>query len=362
MRSTFALLALTAGLATTVPAQSAWQSEIGIQGGYQRLAAAGSGGSYNDYFGLPGFNLGPAAPFTPAFFAVFPWKNKIGVELGVAASQLQGTLSASLVEADLRLNYALTPQIYAAAGGGLGFISNNGTTEQQLGLQAAVGYRRHLTGPLNGRVEFRTMFRGKTDNLGPSNLYSLLFGVSARTGRGAPRAARAGNSVWTRQLGLAGGYASMHPIGGGGDITAMAFPSFGSALGAFGSPEYALPTTLFAIFPVGRKIAIEPGFDLHRLQGGGSTTFSANLSARLDYAVGTRWYGALGGNLNYLKAGGQSASRTALQTALGYRFPFTSAFGGRFELNYTMWGKDADNGIAPVNTFAILFGATVPLK
>ena len=364
MRRTFVLLALVAGLTTTVQAQKAWQSEIGIQGGYMRLVNAGGGG-HNDYLGLPGFNLGSAAPFTPAFFAVFPWKEKMGIELGVAAAQLQGNLAASLAEVDLRINYALTPQVYAGVGGALDFINNAGTSDQQLGLQAAVGYRKHLTGPLMGRLEFRTMFWGKTDNVAPRNLYSLLFGVSARTGRGAPaagRGARGANNAraWSPQLGLAAGYVNMHEVGGV-DLTTLTFPSFGAALGAFGTQQFALPPTLFMIIPVGKKVALEPGIDIHRVQGNGTTQFSSNVSARFDYALNTRWYAALGGSLHYMKIGSTSITRTGLNTAMGIRFPLTSAFGGRLEVNYTMWGKDADKGIAPVNPFAVLFGATVPL-
>ena len=365
MQRTFAMLAVLAGLTTTLQAQRAWQSEIGIQGGYSRLVSAGSGGTHTDVIGLPGFNLGPAAPFTPSLYAILPGTDKIGIELDVAASQLTGNLAATLVEADLRGNYALTNQFYVGAGGGVGFINNSGTSETQLGLQGALGYRRHLTGPLNGRAEFRAMFWGNTSNVRPRDLYSLLFGVSTRT-RGAAttasRGSRSANRAWAPQLGLSAGYANMHPVGGGADITALAFPSFGGALGAFGSPEYTLPPTLFVILPIGEKFALEPGVDLHRQQSGGTTVFAGNASARLNYALHNRWYVGLGGSLNYLKGGSQSATRTGLNTAVGYRFPFTHALGGRIELNYTMWGKNTSLPVPPVNVMGLMFGVMVPLK
>jgi hypothetical protein len=353
-------------VATSAQAQRAWQSEIGIQGGYSRLVNAGSGGTYTDFIGLPGFNLGPAAPFTPSLYAILPWKDKIAVELGVSAAQLTGNLAATLFEADLRGNYALTDRFYFGAGGGVGYINNAGTNEAQLGLQGALGYRRHLTGPLNARVEFRAMFWGKTDNVAARDLYSLLFGVSTRTRRAtttASRGSRSANRAWGPQLGLAAGYANMHPVGAGPDITALAFPGFGGALGAFGSPQYTLPPTLFVILPIGQKFAVEPGLDLHRQQGGSSTIFAGNASARLNYALHDRWYAALGGSLNYLKTGGQSATRTGVNTAVGYRFPFTQALGGRIELNYTMWRKNTTAPVVPpVNVLGLMFGVTVPLK
>lgn len=366
MQRTFALLAVLLLATTSAQAQKAWQTEIGIQGGYSRLVAAGSGGSHTDIIGLPGFNLGPAAPLTPAIFAVLPWKDKIAVEVGVAAAQLTGNLAATLVEADVRGDYALTSQFYVGAGGAVGYISNGGIGETQLGLQGALGYRRHLTGPLMGRLEVRAMFWGNTDNVGPTDVYSVLFGVSTRTRASASpsRSTRSTspNRAWTPQLGLSAGYVNMHPIGGGNDITALAFPSFGGALGAFGSPVYTLPATLFAIVPIGTKIAIEPGLDIHRQQANGTTVFAGNFSARLNYAVHNRWYAGLGGNLSYLKGGGQSASRTGLNTAFGYRFPFTHTLGGRVELNYTMWKKNTDLGIPPVNVMGLMLGLSVPLK
>lgn len=41
---------------------------------------------------------------------------------------------------------------------------------------------------------------------------------------------------------------------------------------------------------------------------------------------------------------------------------FSLPGGGRIELNYTMFGKNADLGIPPVNIMGLMFGAMVPLK
>jgi len=77
---------------------------------------------------------------------------------------------------------------------------------------------------------------------------------------------------------------------------------------------------MFAILPIGNKIAIEPGVDVHRVQSSGTTAFLGNLSARLDYALHGGWYAAAGGNLNYVKSTGTSAAtRTGANVGLGYR-------------------------------------------
>lgn len=365
MRKLLGVLALAAIVATTAQGQQAWQKEIGIQGGFTRLVAPGTGGSPTDVVSLPGFNLGPLLPSAAGVYAVIPWKNKLAIEVDVAASQLTATGSATLLALGVRGDYALSDRFYAAAGGALGYVNTGGTQETQLGVQAAVGYRRRLSGALNGRLEVAARLWGKAENLGPQNAYSVLLGVSTPTRRAsAARGAQRGaaRSAWTKQLGVAGGYANVHEVGGANDLTVLMFPSWGSAFAAVGSPEFSLPATLFAIVPVGNKIALEPGLDIHRIQSGGTTTFAGTLSARLNYAVSGGWYGAAGGTLQYIKAGATTATRTALNTAWGYRFALTGPLGGRVEMNYTLWGRNTDVGTAPINTLGLLFGVLVPIR
>ena len=365
MRKLFVVLALAASVAPSAQGQQAWQKEIGIQGGFTRLVAAGSGGGPIDIVSLPGFSLGPLLPSAPGVYAVIPWKDKIAVEFDVAASQLTAGSGATLVTLGVRGDYALSHRFYAAAGGALGYINNSGTGETQLAIQAAVGYRRHLTGPLNGRLEVGARLWGKSENIGPQNTYSVLVGVSTPTRRGsaARGTQRAAAGAWTKQLGLAGGYATVHEVGGGNDIALLMFPSFGGGFAAAGSPAISLPATIFAVFPMGNKIALEPGVDIHRIQSSGTTTFVGTVSARLNYAVHGGWYGAAGGTLQYLKGtGANAATRTALNVAWGYRFALTGPLGGRVEMNYSLWGRNTDVGTAPINTFGLLFGVLVPLR
>jgi hypothetical protein len=364
VQRTFALVALLVAVTTSAQAQKAWQTEIGIQGGYTRAVAAGSGADPTDILSLPGFNLGPILPFASGIYAVFPWKNKIAIDGDVGVSQLTGVAAATLFQLGLRGDYALTPKIYGAAGGALGYVNSGGTTETQLGVQAALGYRLGLSNTLKGRVEFRATFWGNSDNVGPIDTYSLLFGVGTSTHRTAAPAARRSRTsrLWSPTIGFSSGYANIHAVGGS-DITVLAFPGFGAGLGALLGPETLVPPTMFAILPIGNKMAIEPGVDVHRVQSGGTTSFLGNFSARLDYALHGGWYAAAGGNLNYVKStGSTAATRTGGNVALGYRFPFWGALGGRVELNYTMFGKNTDLGAAPTNVVGLMFGALVPLR
>jgi hypothetical protein len=365
VRRSLVVIALLACWATTAQAQKSWQTEFGMQGGFTRLVQAGAGADPTDAISIPGFNLGSSVPAAAGLYVTIPWTEKLAVETDFAASQFSSGLTATFVTFGVRADYALTKNLYGAAGGALAY--NNGiANETQLGVQAALGYRYRLSRTLNGRFEARTTFYGKADNAGAVDAYSFLVGVSTVTSRARPArstSANAAQRAWAPRLGIAGGYASVNIIGVGA-LTALAVPGYGSALGPLiNNPGVTLPPTIFAILPIGKKIAVEPALDVHRFQESGQTSFSGNLSVRLDYAVHGGWYGALGGNLHYIKdTGVDAATRTGVNVGWGYRFPLVAAVGGRVEANYTMFGENTDLGLAPTNTFGLMFGVTMALK
>jgi hypothetical protein len=365
VQRTLAVLALSSFLATGAAAQS-WRSEFGFQSGYARIKAAGAGSSaYVDVIGIPGFSLPGVIPARASLFAILPWKNKLAVETSLSA--LQGNSlgligDATFFNLGLRGDYAITPKVYGAFGGALNFVETNGQHETQLGVGGALGYHFDFVRGLRGRVEANVLFFAKSNLLSPVDVYSLDFGVSKQLGvaRGRTTASRASNRAWQPMLGVQGGYTRSHAVGGGADLTGISVPGLGGAISVLGTP--AGPPVLFAILPIGRKIAIEPGVDLSRIQTSGTTVFGGNVSARLDYAVSGGWYGAVGGNLLYIKASGNSGRTvTGLNLAWGYRFPLTSGLGGRFEMGYTMMGKNTDLALRPTNTLALQFGVTMPL-
>ncbi|PYP09634.1 MAG: hypothetical protein DMD59_08175 [Gemmatimonadetes bacterium] len=366
MQRTFAMLVLIASAATTARAQS-WHSEFGIQSGYSRIKAAGTNApDHIDLFGVPGFNLPGVLPGGASLFAILPWKNKIAFETSVSA--LQGNALGILGDATffnlgVRGDYAITPKVYAAAGGAVNWVETGGQHETQLGLVAAAGYRFGFVRGLRGRVEASARFYGKSNLLSPVDVYALEFGVSKQLGAGARTSApaRASTRAWQPMLGVQGGYTRSHSVGGGADLTAVSVPGLGGAVTVLGTP--AGPPILFAILPIGRKIAVEPGLDISRIQTSGTTSFGGNTSARLDYAVSGGWYAAAGGNLVYIKTTGSSSETvTGMNLAWGYRFPFSSGLGGRFEIDYTMMRKNDNLFLPPTNTLGLQFGATMPLR
>jgi hypothetical protein len=179
VRRTFAVVALLVGVATIGQGQSAWQTEIGIQGGYSRFKPAGTGANDQvDNFDIPGVtNTSNGASYNALFF-ILPWKNKIALEPSASFSALAGLINQASI--GLRADYALGRKAYAAGGALMGYTAGGGSTDYQLGLQAAVGYRLRVTGRLNGRVEANWITTKGTDQIAPANAYSLLFGISTR--------------------------------------------------------------------------------------------------------------------------------------------------------------------------------------
>src|SRR5262245_23788814 len=171
-------------------------------------------------------------------------------------------------------------------------------------------------------------------------------------------------------IGVTGGDSSVHADGTGLTLNGLFLPGFGGSVPALTSAGTFLPQapTLFAILPVGKRVAFEPGFDLHRFQGNGSTVFAANLAARLDYAVVGGWYSALGVHEEWVKATKGSltdSTKTSVgitggSVAWGYRFHLAGDLGGRNEL--IAFAKNASAKTPAVNTVSFLFSLTMPIK
>jgi hypothetical protein len=183
VRKTLLCLAVAVGLgATGAQAQAAWHTELGIQGGFVRLKPAGT--NRNDAIDVlfaPGFDLGPAFPAPSMVYLITPLSDKVALEPSLSGSVLTQGASATLLQAGLRIDYAIASGLYAAGGGLLGRAGGGvGASGFELGLQLAGGYRFHLTGPVGARVEANVQtWKGKS-GIRPINTYGLLFGIAAR--------------------------------------------------------------------------------------------------------------------------------------------------------------------------------------
>jgi hypothetical protein len=368
VRKLLAIAALAAFGASTGAAQSSWTRELGIEGGYAKVKPAGTGASDAiNLFDIPGGSFALYSSLGGgSVFAILPWHNKLAIETQVTGAQLNiGGTPVTTARLGLRGDYALTPQIYAAVGGVLHYIDGLGTNEtMQLGVQAALGYRRRLTKTINGRLEANFTATNKK-LLGALDVYSIRLGISSSLGGGKMAAAsrRANNRSWDPAIGFSAGYQNLHLVGSGTDLGGLSFPGFGGSLGDLGLP-FAPTPTMFVIIPVGQKLALEPGLDFHSYSPAGGTSVKViNLAARLDYAVSGNWYGAAGGHLvSFSPSGGTSGTTDGVDFGWGYRFHLGGAFGGRIEANYSLTAKSSKLNTPAVNTLGVMFGAMMPLK
>lgn len=183
MRKTLLCLAVATGIAAGAQAQAAWHTELGIQGGFVRLKPAGTNrNDATDVLFAPGFDLGPAFPAPSTIYLITPLSDKVALEPSLSGSILTSGGTATLMQGGVRIDYAIASGLYAAGGGLLGRVGGSVGSGSgfELGLQLAGGYRFHLAGPVQARVEANVQtWKGKS-GIRPINTYGLLFGIAAR--------------------------------------------------------------------------------------------------------------------------------------------------------------------------------------
>ena len=359
MRQLLVLLAFMALARREAATQARWTPEIGVRGGFVRSKPAGtSAPDQTDAIDLPGVGYS-------SIFAVIPFWHRFALEPSVEFAQLgvgvPGLLFLSATNANvgLRADYAITAHLFAALGGQLLYSESGGQHDTQFGVQAAAGYRTPLSRRLVARVEaqFTSADWGYRGNLPPTNTWGVLLGLSARAAGVA--ADPVNKARWTPEFGVAAGYTRAHLSGSGltADITLFAAP--GSAAAAAGIPA---PPTLFVVIPLWRRLALEPGFDVHRAHSNGTTTFTSTFSTRLNFAVARHWYAGLGPVVQVIKdSTNATLGVSGLGAAWGGRFRLGGDLGGRVELAYATF-KERSGSPFTANTVAITFAATMPLK
>jgi hypothetical protein len=367
VRKLLAIAALAAlGVSSAAAQSSMWTAELGVQGGFAKVKPAGTGLSdAQTFIELPVGTLTQQLFMGGPLYAIIPAGKKLAIEPQFGFTQVSaGAQLLTLGRLTVRGDYALNPKVYVAAGVSVGYADvGPAPTHEQLGVTVAAGYRVHVVGATNARVEANWLVTKNAQGLlGPFSAYQVLLGVSSSVKAPARASrARAAGQAWDRVLGVSGGYFGMR--NNGGSLGGFAFPGVGGSLSSATASGFPPLTTLFAIVPLGGKLALEPGFDFHHTGVTGASVSAISVSGRLDYAATGNWYGALGGNLMSLsQTGGPNGSVTGLQVAWGYRFHLVGAFGGRFEGSYLMAGRSTKLGFTPTNTFGLTFGATMPLQ
>ena len=281
-----------------------------------------------------------------------------------------GTLSdwGTHFQVGLRGDYLVTRRFYVAAGfvlarGGCGSVSGS-SAAYGLGALGAIGIRAHLGGPLDGRAEVAAQFWGKAGGTLAQNAYSLMVGFTAPlSGRGTapthvpPTAATHG--PWDLRVGIAAGFVDEHFEGGlRYDLIEFALPGSGTQGQAFVSPP-----AFFVTIPLGGRLALEPGLEVHRSHFNGFTIATGAMSTRVNVALGHGWYG--GGGLEVVTKKATDTPMvglTGVSLQGGYQFRLAGPWDGRLELSHTIMAVNHIWHEPPLSVTALTVGATVALN
>jgi opacity protein-like surface antigen len=367
MRKLGLSLALLAGAAAPVAAQQSWQPEIGIRAGWTHFDDANSTTTL-DIIDLPmsGGYVGVINP--SALYGIIPLSGRFALEpsFGWNTLDVGGATNIDAFSPGLRLNIAIGDGLYAGVGATAYIVKSQGLEATQGGYEAAVGYRRAMGARLHGSAEFFYEKREQDNVLGEWTSYGLRLGMGFGLGEGMTTSRRTGRPamesprMWTRSIGVAGGW-TLVSLPNQTEVTTFTLPFAGQGLAA-GSLPLPGPSALSMLFPVGQRLAFEPSVDFHRVKASTSDAVTSyQIGARLNYAFNKTAYAAVGLEYSSISTTGISdKSRIGEMVGAGLRFPITNGIMGRTEFNYRTFDK---SDVVPAGqAMSFVFGLLVPVK
>lgn len=367
MRKLGLSLALLAGAAAPLAAQQMWQPEIGIRAGFTRLDDPNSS-SYVDLIDLPSVGGISVAVNPSALYGIIPVSARMAIQPNFSFyNTIAGGQVATTFSTGARLNFAINRDFYVAAGPNVYILKADGNEDTQGAVEAAFGYRRAFGGRLRGSAEAFYEKREKSESLQELNAYGLRIGAGFAFGdrSGSRRAGRpmmeSADRMWTPAIGIQGGWSLVSYPGGIADLTSFGLPFTGQQI-IGGFAQVPTPSALSVLLPVGKKFAIEPSLDYHRLKSNTSDAISSyEIGARVNYAFNHVAYAGLGAEFNGISGTGvNDGSSVAVLGAVGLRFPLVHGLMGRTELDYRTF--DADDAHPAGQMTSFVFGILVPVK
>lgn len=337
----------------------AWHTELGIRGGWVRLKQAGTGRPDQiDLIDLPGGDYLGQVQAQSALFLIVPLSGPVALEPSLSLQQNTPSLIVgTMILSGLRADVALPAGWFLGAGGLLRYRDGTGVAMQP-GVQLAVGWRTTVLGPISIRAEGQFNGFKKTSQTFAYDAYAFELGLSTRLDSPAPARPRP-HPDWEPMIGIAGGYARAHLVGGG-DLAVFSAPGIGT--GSLAGVFAASPAPFFILVPIRGPLAFEVGLDAHRAQSspGPTTVFSGQIAPRLDLALGRHWYAAVGGRAHFLAGSGEPVVAVpGVGIAGGYRMDVTPDVAFRIELSYALDHGRTDFGIVPANTLGLTMGLMV---
>jgi hypothetical protein len=368
MRKLGLSFALLAGAAAPVAAQQMWQPEIGIRAGFTRFDDPNSD-SYFQSIDIPGVGGFSSVNNPSALYGIIPLNGRFALQPSFGFYNITGALpTLSAISAGVRLNVALTPNVYFAVGPNAYIFKLSGAEDTQGALEGALGYRHPMGSHFQGSVEAFYEKREKSEILPEFNAVGVrigmgyAFGGSAATNRRATgRPTMGSDRMWTPSIGLQGGW-SLVSLPDLADFTVFSLPFAGqtAAAGFIIAPG---PNAFSFLLPVGARMAFEPSIDIHHTgtDATNSAVTSYQVGARMNYAFNHAAYGAIGFEYAGVSATGiNDGSRVGALLAAGFRFPLAGALMGRTELDYRVF--DGNDVLPSGQATSFVFGILVPVK
>ncbi len=361
---TAVVLSLMIALARSAVDGQTWTPQLGIAGGVSRQKPAGTG----QHDEIDRWELPNSGSLQPALFVILPLSGRVGLESSLGAMRAKFSESSGLIptstSTDIRLtvraDFAVTANVYIAAGGMLRRRELNSGHSTQTGAVGAFGYHRGIGAGLDARLEAEWITQRRTGSIGPSNVYALLFGLSHPFRSQGERAVSDAPTFrpWRLQLGAAGGYARNHLYG---TALGVYFDAHETDITVPGSGA-TTPPPLFLDAPLVGRLALEIGLGGQRIQQRGTTLFDGHIAPRLNVAIYRGLYAGAGGNLQYVEqSGSKGIGFAGANVGAGYRFSIVQPFEGRVDITYTMFKEREDFPLAQ-NTIAVLLGVAMVLR
>jgi hypothetical protein len=364
MRKLVLSLGLLAGVASTAAAQQPmpWASEIGITLNYTMSSA---GDADFTTIGIPSGNGIAGLGGIGGVYGVFPVNGRFAIEPSLGFQDISAGTTVTSANASVRVLYSAWRGLYVGAGPTLALFRIGGDQTSAFGAQVGVGYRKQLSGALQGRAELYYAYQGEHDLVPDETTTSMGLMIGLGLVPSAVPSARRGEAqgLWQWAMGIQGGYA--HVSADGGDLTSFALPGGQQSILATGGAQ-PLPgvAPIFVQIPVGERFALEPSVGYSSIDVDGSTNVSAYaLGLRANYAFNKTLYAAVSGDYQGFGGDLDIDGTTGFGVAGGVRFPLVMGLNGRTEISWRKFSADAASFTGEEYTITgLTFAVTAPIK
>lgn len=163
--------------------------------------------------------------------------------------------------------------------------------------------------------------------------------------------------AWEPEIGIRGGWSHIHlDQAGTNDLDFVDVPGSGTVLNGL-----AGRAPLFAVIPVGGKLALSPELGMTDVSAGISgPNVQWETGMTLDYALTDHWYAGAGATLSFVRVGTAENAGGGYQAKAGYRIRVGRALRLRLEAFFN--GRPKSHLFPEQNLYGLSLGTSASLK